>query len=579
MAAGQPYLQSTIHVQYARSSHNRNEDLLIVKKRVKDKATGEERPYIDYVKNYKRPFWITKPGLRDHEQKRDWERTDNCDRYDCTDAELGFRIAKVLGGDAMQRPYLRAVTESPYVYGADVTAPVFYKFASMQAEKADNGNWVPDASIAVLDLETDVVEGHGRIFSGAVTYKDKALIVVDRRWAKPLATPEAQIKEACYKYLGKKIKERNIELKIVMVDNDLELVQRLFQFLHATKPDFACAYNMSFDLGKILECLSDYGVDPADIFCDPNLPAEYRSFTFTVDGKKRPGKEKEKKPTDGNKKKSHKKHPAELWHIVEAPASFQWLDPMAAFVQLRAVEQMRTSYTLDSMLLDHLGERKLKFVEADHVTGLAWHRFVSTKYKPEYCAYNLYDCIGVEELDECLTDLSRKILPYAGVSELKRVKNNPIRLTDAYFFHLFADGKVPCCAGSTMRTPLDAKLLSRRGWVVTLDNTLTLPCATTGLYGAYFRTDCRFSKSIWDIDITSGYPSSNVVGNISMGTNLAEPFTFLDRRDPTKKLRKAAVDLTNVPGNAMEIAQDTMNLQSLIAIGKAYRAKRAADGL
>ena len=150
-------------------------DLLVVKENVHLKD-GTTFPNLRLVKDYKRPFWVTMPGARDHTDKLQWEHKDKLNEYECCQYELSARAHVALGGFG-QDPGLFNVLKSPYLYGA--------KISSKALLRQDYRNKYPNAvspktKVAVLDTETDVLNGTDEIILSSLTFGSKVITTVLR---------------------------------------------------------------------------------------------------------------------------------------------------------------------------------------------------------------------------------------------------------------------------------------------------------------------------------------------------------------------------------------------------------------
>ena len=548
--------KACMFVLYEKSSQSKTDDLLIVKERVRNPETGAERPTIRLIKNYKRQFAITKKGLQgSHKQKKEWEFKQNLDFYECTTAELPYRIAKALNVHGSYHR-LGDLCKSPYVYGSDITSPVLYKQELDNKYNANNKEpWNPDMSIAVMDFETDVVNGTDAIISGAVSFKDKALITVTKDFLGPLVeNVEEEINKLAMKHLKDDMTKRNIKLKVVVCDNDFEVAARLMAAVHALKPDFLVFWNMGFDMKHILRSCDRHHKDPADIFCDPCIPKEFRRFNFR--------ESKANKVTASGKKMNYAA--ADLWHVVECPSSFYVIDAMVVFKMLRVVEGMRRSYSLDATLESELGIRKLDF-DIDDINGshnISWHRAMQSRFKLIYMVYNLFDCISVELLDEKTGDLAKKIALYADGSEFSTLKSNPKRLANSLHFYLDEQDKVLCSTSSNMTEAMDRHVIGKRDWIVTLANELTHEIGAN-IFDPEHAGDLqsRIATHIYDIDISSGYPSGQWALNVSRGTTLVEVCKIVGQTE--HELRRLAVNMTCVPANSIDIGRTFLGLPNI----------------
>ena len=76
-------------------ANSKKSDLLFVKGN-DWREDGTVVPVTRMIENFKRPFYITKPALRTHNDKREWERKDNLIRYTCPQYDLSYRVALAL---------------------------------------------------------------------------------------------------------------------------------------------------------------------------------------------------------------------------------------------------------------------------------------------------------------------------------------------------------------------------------------------------------------------------------------------------------------------------------------------------
>ncbi|AXH70837.1 DNA polymerase [Vibrio phage BONAISHI] len=543
-------LRQVMHVTYARNQEAKTEDALIVKERLRCVKTGREKPHIRIVENYKRKFWVTKKGCRNHEQKREYEFLENLDEYEATDAALPYRLNKVLGNSGGNFPRLSHLCRSPYVYGTDIRSTVLYKSEMDAINKERNGDWNPDYSIAVADYETNMHSDEEEIITGAISMGNKAIIVASESFMSGIVNPEAKMQEVTERYLEKEIVKRNMTIKYRIVKDDLAVVKEILRFAHILKPDFLVFWNMLFDVNKMIESCERHNVDPANLFSDPAIPAKYRYFRWQED---RPNK------VSASGKKTNK-DPSETWSVVHCPASFYVIDAMCVFRMLRVVEGKRHSYSLDAILQSTVDIRKLEIPGLDGNHNILWHRNAQQYYKPEYCAYNLFDCISVEILDEETNDLSKKIGLYADGSDFGTLASNPKRLANAIHTFLLKEGKVLCSTSDNMTEKEDRHPLDKTGWIVTLANELAEE-AGIPIFQELHDLILRIAKFVSDIDITSGYPTAHSAGNVSRSTTLVEVCAI---KGLTRHLvKELAVNMMAVPANSVEIGNKVLGLPRL----------------
>lgn len=538
-------------VSYAKNQETKTEDALIIKERLRDPDSGREKPYLRIVENYKRPIYITKKGVRnEHKQKREYEYLDNLDKYMVTDAEMPYRINSILGRPGGNYPRLRQLCQSPYVYGTDITAPVLLKHQLDEDNAKRNGAWSPNYTLAVADYETNVHSDEQEIITGAISFKNHGLIVATKSFMTGIENPEYKMQQVVEHYLEKEIIDRKMKVTCMVVENDFHVCKELFRFAHIHKPDFLTFWNMSFDIGKTIESCERYNVNPASLFSDPSVPRKYRFFNYVED---RPNQ-------TSASGRTMNKDPSDQWHKIYAPSSFYVIDAMSVFRMLRVMEGKRHSYGLDAILKAETKVRKLEIdgVEGDH--NLYWHRKMQQDHRLAYCAYNLFDCISVEILDETTQDLAKKIGLYADGSELHTLSSNPKRLANAIYFYLLKQGKVLCSTSDDMTEELDKYNLDKRGWIVTLANELAEK-AGIPIFKELPDLITRIALAVSDIDITSGYPTAQSVANVAKSTSIAEICAI---KGLTKHVvKQVAVNMMAVPANAPELGHKVLGLPTL----------------
>lgn len=440
------------HVNYVKAVDGSNDDLLVIKEQI-HYPDGTTKPNVRFIENFKRDFWITKEGFRTHIDKLEWEEVNRLQKFSSTQAGLTRSVARALGNPGLKGS-LRTLARNPYLYGTDISTPVLAK-----RKYLDN---FPECrsfnQVAVLDIETDVNEGTGDPISISLTFKDRAFIVATKQFIQTVPNPVEKTQELFERYLGKYKKERNIQLEAMVVDGPAEAIIETFKRAHEWMPDFIAIWNINYDLPIIISTLEKYGVDPAEVFSHPALPPKYRyakylegaSGRLTASGKYMP------------------LHPADRWHTMDCPASFYFIDAMCVYKRVRIAQGNEASYSLDYILGKDLELGKLSFTETDNLTGLEWHRTMQKHYKIEYLVYNLFDCIGVELLDERNKDLASTISVLCSHSEYSRFPSQPRLTVDDLHFYCLENGLVAASTSDQMEDDNDEHVLEMTDWIVTL---------------------------------------------------------------------------------------------------------------
>ena len=467
-----------------------------------DKTTSNN---VLLVKDFKRDFYVTKKGQRNHQEKKEFEELDNLLLFKTRECDLADSINKALGQGYM-RGDLRKACGSPYVYGADILSTAIIK-----QRYTEKYNILPSLySTAIADVETDVIEGHEKIIMASITCKSVAFVAIVKSFMKGIANVESKVHQAAEHYIGDIVKQRNINIEVVLVEDDIEAIRAVINKAHKIMPDFLGFWNVDFDMTKIINACDRVGIDPTDIFSDPSVPREYRMFKY----KRGP----DKKVTASGLVTPIK--PALRWHTVFTPASFYVIDAMCAYRHIRMGEQELQSYSLD-FVLNHEGCRgKLKFDQCPY-TGLMWHQEMQSKFKIEYVIYNLFDCISVELLEEKTKDLAISLPMFSGCSDFQHFRSQPKRIVDDLHFVLLKKRRVIASTGDTMTTEHDTETLSLDGWIVTLpahlicENGVNIVEENPSLI-----TNVR--RDVGDLDVAGSYPNGQAVFNISKGTTRTE---------------------------------------------------------
>lgn len=441
---------------YCSTPENSNKDLHVVKE-VIHLDDGSIVPRLKLLYNYQRPYWIVNKGQRNFEQYIDYIEEDRCSKFFSNQTNLAYNIARQLG-ERKQYYSLREVCESPYVFGADIKSTSCIKQEYLKTFPDTNSEF----SVAVFDIETDIVNGTDESIIATLSFKNKCITVIKKSFVEGILDIENKLRILLKQYLGEIIESRKVDVEFVFVDTEIETFARCFAKAHEWMPDFVAIWNQKFDISKFIDACERAEVDPASIICDPKVPDEYKFFRFKLGPSQ--------KVTFSGKIMPIK--PAAQWHTAFFPASFYIMDSMCAYKHTRIGKQEETSYALDAILKKNKLGGKLKFTQADSYTDKAWHEFMQKNYPLEYVIYNIYDCIGVEMLDEKVKDLAVVIQQFSNSSDFEDFKSQPRRKCDELHWYFLEKGYVIGTTNSKLYSELDKKVLSRENWIITLANSL-----------------------------------------------------------------------------------------------------------
>lgn len=550
------------HVCYSESRANDEDDLLTVKELVYVKQGDEviQVPNLHFIKNFKRPFGITKEKFRNHKDKKEVEYIDKLRICESTQRDLNKSIVRYLGyGNPNQQ--LKVICRSPYVYGADITPATLVK----RKYKEKFPGLFTTNKLAVLDTETDMWEGGGKdIIISTVTFKDKVIVTILDRWIKGIPDAINQIRKALDHHLGKWIKERNMTFEIQILKSPGAMAKLCIDRCHEWQPDFVSAWNMDFDITVLKRALEMEGYDLAEVFSDPRVPKEFRHFNY----KQGPTI---KKKADGS---TENLPPSDRWNVVEAPASFIWIDPMCVYRNIRRAAGKEPSYGLDSVLSRNLTDKdamgKLYFPMGDSKASpgsVEWHMQMQRDYKINYVVYNVFDCLAVELLDEKTTDLGTQIGILSESSEYSVFNSNPKRNVNEFYFAMLKEGLMAGTCSDRMEDENDALLLGKEDWIVTLPTHSVVP---NGVYLVKELPTVRSGvrKAVSDADIGSTYPNGEILMNLSKMTTMMEVCRVAGVL-PSKQ-RLLGVNLTGGPVNSIEIMTDVMKAPNPFELLEAF---------
>ncbi|MNO25611.1 hypothetical protein D3C76_154530 [compost metagenome] len=534
------------HAIYTESARNDTDDLLTVKEVVHLKD-GTHHTRLRFYPNRQRPFWITKEKYRNHKDKKEVEYMDRLIQCETTQRDLNSQIVRRLGyGNPKQQ--LKTLCRNQYIYGADISPSTLIK---RQYQEKWPGLFRSN-QVAVLDTETDMWNENGGkdIIVSTVTFKQKAIVTILESWIKDIPDAINTIKAALNQHLGHIVKPRGIEFEIKIMKSPGAMVKECVDKCHEWQPDFVSFWNMDFDITVMLRALEMEGYNLADVFSAPEVPPAYKYFRY-----KRGPETKVK--ADG---KSENLAWYDRWHVVDTPSSHIWIDSAAVYRNIRRAKGKEPSYALDKILKKNLGEDfgKLYFPSGDssaHPGSVEWHMQMQKHYKVNYVVYNVYDCLGVELLDEKVTDLNTQIGILSGSSEYSIFNSNPKRNVNDFYFDMLKEGMIAGTLSDRMEDDLDKLLLGKDDWIV------TLPTSLVEANGVFMIKDLPSVRSFVrrytsDADIGSTYPNGEIILNLSKMTTMYEVCRIAGVT--ASKQRLVGINLTGGPVNSIEIMTEVM---------------------
>lgn len=521
------------------------EDTHVVKEVIHYKdGTFENKLRIIY--NYQRPFWVTKPHLQTYKEKKESEYLDNVNEYKSTQSDLGRAIASRLGGRYIGKYSLRDIKPSPFIYGIDVNSRTMIHKLYMERYP----DLVSEYKVATLDIENDVDKGDITVISLAM--KDKIYTVYTKSFVKGRLNTEEQLNSLFDKYIPKTPITEGIQRTFKLVENELEAVLTILKIAHQWEPDIIAIWNITYDLGKILDVLEANDIDPKDVFSDPRLPKELRHFKFKLGQVKKVTASGKMKPLPFE----------EQWHSVEAPAMFTWLDAGSTHRYVRVGgKTVPGGYSLDNILKYELGSKlgKLKFEDETekHMSAIDWHRYMSKERPLHYIIYNNWDTISMLQLEDKTKDMSQVISLLSMTSNFDIFNSGPKKIIDAMHFFYLENGRVLGCKPNDFG---DDYSLGLDEWINILPSSRVkengLKCIEEN---PELITNVR--GHVYDADQVSGYPSDGMAANVSKETTVKELISIAGFEKEDFKLEN--INLMFGPVNSVSYCNNMFNFPKI----------------
>lgn len=514
---------------------------------------GTTEPNLRILSNFKRPFWITKPHFQNHKDKKESESIDRLNVYTATQSDMPYVIASRLGSKYVGVKDMRTLSNSPYLYGTDISASTMIKKAYM--DKYPNND--TSNKITNLDIEVSIITNELLVIS--INTDDRISTIINKTLIGARRNVSKQLDYLFDKYVPKTIITEKIEREYIVVENELEVVLRTIKTLHTWKPDYVAIWNITYDMGKILDILEANNISPADVFTDPTLPKYLRYFHFKEGMKSKKTESGKYKPVNIQ----------EQWHTYTFPAHFKLIDAMSLYYYIRVNDKLVSGgYSLDNILKHNLGDElgKIKFKdEVDIFPGtIEWHNYMVSKKPLEYIIYNNWDVISMTHLDMKTNDMRNVMTMLSGVSSLDIFNSGPKRIMDALHFFYLDRGKV---LSTKAANASGEKLLGLSDWIVLLPSYRIKENGAMLIEGSTVRANTR--TLVGDADQVSAYPGDGQAANVSKETTSKEILEIEGIEKDTFMLQN--INIIMGPVNALEYGSKMFNLLPLTGINNELR--------
>jgi hypothetical protein len=506
--------------------------------------------------NPKRRIYITKPACRNHKLKKETELIENTDMYIVDDRYVGQEIKRILGYPEYKRIPLRELYNSPYIYNADIKMETLVRMAYQKKEQHP----VYVFEKGYLDIEQSVL-GCDRI--NAVTYihenqiftyilNDFMKVFSDKKYVRKAT--EKDIRKAIATDLGTldgdelhikidksdKYKvdiDQRFKLHLKFFDREDDLLKELFQDIHRMESDYISIWNIDYDVPQIAKRLEYYNLEPKDIFSHPDVPEEWRYWSYKPDKKKT-------------------QHITDKWHWLSCTSMSQWIDQMLLYSRVRKHKRKQPTYSLDHICNVELGFGKLMMHKEDVPPGKEWHIHMQSYEFVDYVVYNIQDVLLLKFLEDKNNDISA-LFGLSEHSQLADFSKQAAMLKDSYYKFATDHGRVLATTGNNMHGPYDHYIGKQGGAVLKADLTkdIGMKCIVEKPdYESMILVMCS------DLDYKAIYPSYKSGYGISKETKIAT--TVEIEGQPTTEIEPLYGALANPEENAVWVGHQYFNLPS-----------------
>lgn len=554
-----------VHSSYHKSRKNRANDMVLVKIRhLHDDMTQSSE--LRMIRNPKRPIYVTKPKYKLN-VKPEYNHISKVNKIMTTESNM-FDVAKKAlkyEPEMWKARSMRDVNNSPNIFWSSVSVSSIILHHLRTKQEMNSTSFLP--TVGAFDFEWDVDTNVASI--GSYAHENKSTLVINREhFARTgLRSEEKFIAEYKKKfaeivqpvldeYYSRKdvIKAnqvvRNFVPEIVFADNEFMTARETMQMGNRDKVDYFTAWNGHADLTVLTRIAESYAEPLHKIISDDSIPGEFKNAFF------KEGQKGSKKDANGTNKSVKLQ---DEWHELIATTQYQYVDMMGTYHRNRIHLPDAPSPSLNWALTKELGFGKLKIdcgISEDDQEN--WHRRMSLEYFLEYCLYASMDTISLVVLEDKNYEISSTYFSGVGYSPYSEFVRNPMRLSTDMHFAALEDNLVICGVGSNMSSPIDKKVVPSRSITVTLN-----PSYNSGMSMSILKDSADKMHIVpcgADGDLTSSYPSNQILSNGSRGTTLTEYCGFNNMSN--LKGNSIGYTLSAGPHSNYTVAQDLLKLPS-----------------
>jgi len=467
---------------------------------LKEQAT--DKPKIQIVRNPKFKVWLMRKALRQtYDQRIEDAPLSQLDEFVCNYKDMIPRIAKELGYRSYpgKKLYANQILSSPYVFGCDVNPVVRMKQEYIETTPG----LVKNLSFGSYDLEVSILGDNEILCSSFVDWdKKQAYCHINARWYEPKEGWEKELhdlflikKQEAYNQMNDKAKGKfepeQWQVTFVMCPTERELILKTWATIHKSKVLFLGIWNSTYDMPMTMDRASFNMIDHTTLFSHPDIPPEWRYFKYCADN-------------------GRHAHFTDRWDVTLNTAYCYILDSMCLYSRTRKVQGRESTYALDYISKKITGVGKIGLEDTGN------HHLMQTKYKPQYCVYNVFDSILVGLMNSVTDDITG-MLATQGPSLISDLARQTTSLVHQFYQYAIDNNRmIGSCGGKSMVDKYD-ELIGNVGGVVADPNKLKSPgvsCLKESDEGTWMR------KLTCDLDVSSFYPSMDIAANISRATKL-----------------------------------------------------------
>lgn len=546
MAEPQKDVYQFINSYYIREKWNKekiHDDALIIAY----KLNGEQK--IQVIENPKFSFYAAKPNV-EVPHYLDNLPIEQCDLITIDYKDLGRFLAKFNGREeeyfrirsgrgidpkerwTIQKRFIDSCQANPKLFGSDVDIEDYYKMEFVKRYGANIGGYKK----AVYDIETDGLGNQHQAkhpincFSYHDLYTDtmyvaywdqpnrwprfkefKSMVEDGRFEAELRADPEMNGEFERANNLPPRLNLDNTKFVFRFFEDEFDLILWFFELIHECAPDYAMAWNHTFDLlyfiNRAIQHIESRGLNIRleDIICDPNIPAKYRTWRY----------EEDKSPNGDYYSK---------WHYFMIPGKTTFIDAMATYAHIRKSRGVLPSYALNDICMKEMKKGKVDYHGiAEDAAELPYNDFVM------HAHYNIRDTFLLSQMESTNNDIDA-LMYMAEYTRIKKVTRQTAVLKNAQQIFYFNKG---LAIGNNHNALVPQEKVSYTGAVVA--DLMNNEPIITPLF-PYPSSTIR--PYVIDNDLTSMYPmmaiSHNIykttllfqvvkIGNLSMNSAPDEP--------------------------------------------------------